>query len=129
MIKFIESKSLNKDMLQFIVNLLYLGMMSGNSVWAQSRGTEQAVLNLLSTVSDGFIVTANDILLNGAIGITFDSRLRNQPKISKDIGGYQSIVDVLRAVEYEANFSRRCKSLLEKLTEVFSVHENSRLLK
>ena len=128
MLKFIESKS-DRSMLQFIVNLLYLGMKSGNGIWAEENGTEQAVKDLLSTVSGDFVKVANDILLNGSIKITADRRLAKHERIPKDVEGYQDIADVLRYVRCVGNFSNICKSNFERLTKVFSIHEDSCVLK
>ena len=128
MLKFIELES-NRDMLQFIVNLLYLGMKSHNTMWAESYGTERAVKDLLSTVSDSFISTANNILVNGSIRINSDQRLANHKRIPKDVEKYQDIVDILRGSKHEDDFSRRCKSHFESLTEKFSVHEDLSVLR
>lgn len=128
MLKFIESKS-DRSMLQFIVNLLYLGMKSGNGIWAEENGTKSAVVDLLSAVSGDFIKVANDILLNGSITITADRRLAKHERIPIDVEGYQDIVDVLRYVICVGNFSNICKSNFERLTKVFSMHEDSCVLK
>jgi hypothetical protein len=131
MLKFIEHKS-DGAMLQFIVNLLYLGMKSDNCLWAQANGTKQAVIDLLSTVSDSFIKTANDILLNGAITIDIDRRcLASHTKVHKNIEKYQDIIDVLRDTEYadEAYFSYVCKAHLLRLTEKFPLHEDLSVLR
>ena len=129
MLKFIECESSNGSMLQFIVNLLYLGAESGNGVWAESNGTEQAVKDLLSTVSDSFIKVANDILLNGSLIIDIYQRLTRHAKIHRDVEEYQDIVNILRDTEYEYDFSRRCKSHFERLTKKFSVHEDLNVLR
>lgn len=129
MLKFIECESSNGSMLQFIVNLLYLGAESGNGVWAESNGTERAVKDLLSTVSDSFIRVANDILLNGSIIINSDQRLIRHAEIRRDVEKYQDIVDILRGSKHEDNFSRRCKSHFERLTEKFSIHEDLSVLR
>ena len=128
MLKFIELES-NRDMLQFIVNLLYLGMKSNNVIWAESNGTEQAVKDLLSTISDSFIKVANDILLNGSIRINSDQRLAKHGRIPKDVEEYQDIVDILRDAKHEDDFSRRCKSHFERLTEKFSIHKDLSVLR
>ena len=131
MLNFIKCESGN-DMLQFIVNLLYLGMKSDNYLLAEANGTKQAVTDLLSTVSDSFIKTANDILLNGAITVDINQRfLASHTKVYKDIEEYQDIVDVLRGTEYadEAYFSYVCKAHLERLTEKFSVYKNLSVLR
>lgn len=130
MIKFIKGTSSKEDMLQFIVNLLYLGMKSDNSYWAESNGTKEAVLNLLSMESDDFIKDAKNILLNGALTITDDQRLAiHTNKVCKDIEEYQDIVDVLRADKYIDDFSGMCRIHFKKLTEVFSAHEDPYLLR
>ena len=118
-------------LIQFIVDLLYLGKISKNSCWAESYGTEQAVKDLLSTVSDSFISTANNILVNGSIRINSDQRLVIRTKMYKDVEEYQDIVDILRGTKYgdDAYFSYICKSHLERLTEKFSVHEDLHILK
>ena len=128
MLKFIELES-NRDMLQFIVNLLYLGMKSGNIIWAEENGTEQAVKDLLSTVSDSFISTANNILVNGSIRINSDQRLIRHAEIHRDVEKYQDIVDILRDAKHEDDFSRRCKSHFERLTEKFSIHDDLSVLR
>ena len=131
MLKFIKCESGN-DMLQFIVNLLYLGMKSDNCLWAEANGTEQAIIDLLSTVSDIFIKIANDILLNGAITVDSDQRfLASHAKVYKDIEKYQDIIDVLRGTEYadEAYFSYVCKAHLERLTGKFSVYKDLSVLR
>lgn len=123
MLKFIESKP-DRSMLQFIVNLLYLGMKSGNPIWAESNGTRQAVIDLLSKVPNNFIKVANNILLNGAIMIDSDRRLTNHSKICKDIEEYQDIIDVLRCAGDVGDFSEKCKYHFERLTGTFSAHED-----
>ena len=128
MLKFIEPES-NRDMLQFIVNLLYLGMKSDNLIWAEENGTEQAVKDLLSTVSDSFISTANNILVNGSIRINSDQRLIRHGGTHRDVEEYQDIVNILRDTEYEYDFSRRCKSHFERLTKKFSIHEDLNVLR
>ena len=130
MLKFIELES-NRDMLQFIVNLLYLGMKSHNTMWAESYGTERAVKDLLSTVSDSFISTANNILVNGSIRINSEQRLVIRTKMYKDVEEYQDIVDILRGTKYgdDAYFSYICKRHLERLSEKFSVHEDPNILR
>ena len=117
-------------LIQFIVDLLYLGKISKNSCWAESYGTERAVKDLLSTVSDSFISTANNILVNGSIRINSDQRLVIRTKMYKDVEEYQDIVDILRGTKYgdDAYFSYICKSHLERLTEKFSVHEDHQLI-
>ena len=131
MLKFIECESSNGSMLQFIVNLLYLGAESGNGIWAESYGTERAVKDLLSTVSGDFVKVANNILLNGSITIAADRRLAKHERIPKDVEGYQDIVDILRGTEYkdDAYFLDICKRHLERLTEKFSVHEDLSVLR
>ena len=128
MIKFIERKS-SEEMLQFIVNLLYLGMKSENGLWAEDNGTERAVRDLLSVVSDDFIKTAAKILLNGGITITVDRRLAKDERRHINIEGYQNIIDALRELAYVGTFSKRCECHFKKLTEVFSVSEDLHMLK
>ena len=130
MLKFIECESSNGSMLQFIVNLLYLGAESGNGIWAESNGTERAVKDLLSTVSDSFISTANNISVNGSMRINSDQHLMIRTKIYKDVEEYQDIVDILRGTKYgdDVYFSYICKHHLERLTEKFSVHEDHHLI-
>jgi hypothetical protein len=119
MLKFIKSE-LDRPMLQFIVNLLYLGMKSGNCCWAQHNGTEQAVKDLLSTVPDSFISTANNILVNGSIKINVDQRrLKEHLERHIDVEQYQDIVDVLRGGESIGDFSRNCRQHFERLLENF----------
>ena len=125
MLKFIECKSSKNDILQFIVNLLYLGMKSGNGIWAESHGTAQAVRDLLLTVPDSFIDTANNILANGSIRISvIGKRLEEYLERDIDVEGYQDIVDILRDGEYISDFSENCRQHFEKLTKTFSVHED-----
>ncbi len=130
MLKFIECESSNGSMLQFIVNLLYLGAESGNGIWAESNGTERAVKDLLLAVSDSFISTANNILVNGSMRINSDQHLMIRTKIYKDVEEYQDIVDILRGTKYgdDDYFSYICKRHLERLTEKFSVHEDHHLI-
>ena len=132
MLKFIEREVSKRDMLQFIINLLYLGMKSGDCCWAEANGTQQAVINLLYTVSDDFIKVANDILVNGSITINSDQRrLATHIKVHKDIEEYQDIVDILRTSSYEYYdyFSCICKDHFKRLTERFSVREDPNILK
>ena len=119
MLKFIEYKS-DKPMLQFIVNLLYLGMKSGDCCWAEANGTQQAVKDLLLTVSDSFISTANHILSNCSVKINVQQR-RLKEHIGRDIDveQYQDIVDVLRGGEYIGDFSQNCRHHFERLLESF----------
>ena len=120
MIKFIECKSSKSDMLQFIVNLLYLGMKSGNGIWAESHGTQQAVKDLLLTVPDSFIDTANNILANGSVRISvIGKRLEEYLTKHIDVEGYQDIVDILRDGEYISDFSINCKHHFERLLKSF----------
>ena len=119
MLKFIKSES-DRPMLQFIVNLLYLGMKSGNCCWAQHNGTEQAVKDLLSTVADSFIDTANNILVNGSITINVEQRrLREHLERYIDVEQYQDIIDVLRGGESMGDFSQNCRQHFERLLENF----------
>ena len=123
MLKFVERRS-SADMLQFIVNLLYLGMKSDDYIWAEANGTEQAVTDLLSMVSDSFIKVANNILLNGAITISSDRHLKKCERSYINVEEYQDIVDILRGSYATYDFSERCKSYFKRLTKRFSVRED-----
>lgn len=124
MLKFVERRS-SADMLQFIVNLLYLGMKSGDCLWAEANGTREAIFDLLFTVPDDFVQLANDILLNGSIEIDVNRCILGEHrKISQDIEEYQDIIDILRCTGDIGNFSKKCECLFKKLTKTFSVHEN-----
>ena len=130
MLKFIENGSPNDLMLQFIINLLYLGMKSNDCYWAEANGTESAVRDLLSTVSDSFISTANDILVNGSLTIDVRQR-RFTMHVDEhiDVEEYRDIVDTLRAGGYLVDFSQNCKLHFERLTRKFSVHEDLSILR
>jgi hypothetical protein len=106
-------------------------MKSDNIAWAQHNGTERAVKDLLSTVPDSFIKTANDILSNGALTINVLQRLASNPKKHKDVEEYQNIVDVLRGTDYgnHVYFSYLCRAHFKRLVEAFSVHEDLSVLR
>ena len=129
MLKFIESKS-DRSMLQFIVNLLYLGIRSNDCCWAQHNGTEQVVKDLLSTVPDSFIDTANNILLNGSITINVQQRrLKEHLNEHIYVEGYQDIIDVLRSGGHIGDFSQNCRHHFERLCRKFSVDKDLSMLR
>ena len=69
-------------LIQFIVNLLYLGKVSNDRCWAEAYGTERKVVDLLEDHLD-LIEKANDILGNGNLAI-IHNRFTQSSHVSKE---------------------------------------------
>ena len=110
-----------EDMLiQFIVNLLYLGKISENCCWAESYGTARKVIDLLEDHLD-LIEKANRILGNGNLAIR-NSRFAQHTHESKECEGYTTLVNIFRDTPSSGDFSKDCRRLLDKVSAEFETY-------
>ena len=107
-------------LIQFIVNLLYLGKISKNSYWAESYGTKEKVIKLLEDQPD-LIERANDILGNGSLRIR-DNKFGRWIRIYKKCEGYKELVNIFKNNPSSTDFSYDCKKLLDKISEEFETY-------
>ena len=107
-------------LIQFIVDLLYLGKISGNCCWAESCGTKEKVIELLEDNPD-LIENANDILGNGNL-IIRNKRFTQYSYIPKECKGYEKLINIFKDTPSNADFSNDCRKLLDKVSAEFEIY-------
>ena len=107
-------------LIQFIVDLLYLGEISKNSCWAESYGTKEKVIELLEDNPD-LIENANDILGNGNL-IIKNKRFAQYSYIPKECKGYEKLINIFKDNPSNTDFSKDCRKLLDKVSAEFEIY-------
>ena len=107
-------------LIQFIVNLLYLGKVSNDCCWAEAYDTERKVVDLLEDHLD-LIERANDILGNGNLAIKHN-RFTQYSHVSKECEGYEDLINIFKYNPSNGDFSKDCRKLLDKVSAAFEVY-------
>jgi hypothetical protein len=107
-------------LIQFIVNLLYLGKVSENCCWAESFGTERKVVDLLEEHLD-LVEKANVILKNGSLAIK-NNRFTQSTRAFKECEGYEDLINIFKNNPSDGDFSSDCRKLLDKVSAEFEIY-------
>ena len=111
-------------LIQFIVNLLYLGKISENCHWAESYGTERKVVDLLEDHLD-LVEKANIILKNGCLAIK-NNRFTQSTRVFKECEGYGDLINIFKNNPSDGDFSSDCRRLLNKVSAEFETYPEIR---